>query len=81
MLPPVHFDQGASWAILDPVKSTSIVIASSSGFIDVLDTNEDENARVDSDENSVQVSRIAKYLAGFKTSQINSNLGSITVNS
>ena len=56
MLPPVNFDQGVSWAKLDPHKPSSIVVASSSGFIDVLDTNEDENSRSDSAENGVQAS-------------------------
>lgn len=58
MLPPVHFDQGVSWAKLHPVKTNSIVVASASGFIDVLDISEDENSRLDSDENGVQASRV-----------------------
>jgi hypothetical protein len=56
MLPPVQFDQGVSWAKLDPHKTSSIIVASSSGFVDVLNTNEDENSRFDSDENGVQAS-------------------------
>ncbi|KAH8081265.1 ubiquitin carboxyl-terminal hydrolase-domain-containing protein [Filobasidium floriforme] len=67
MLPPVNFDQGVSWAKLDPHKPSSIVVVSSSGFIDVLDTNEDENSRSDSAENGIQLD-IDQYVTALAIS-------------
>jgi len=56
MVSSVQFDEGVSMAKIDPWNTNNIVVASASGYIDILDTNEGSNGANEGESHGVQVS-------------------------
>jgi len=61
MVSSVQFDEGVSMAKIDPWNTNNIVVASASGYIDVLDTNEGSNGSNERESHGVQVTLRAKH--------------------
>jgi hypothetical protein len=62
MVSSIQFDEGVSMAKIDPWNTNNIVVASASGYIDVLDTNEGSNGSKERESHGVQVTLRTKHI-------------------
>jgi hypothetical protein len=57
----VQFNEGVSMAKIDPWNTNNVVVASASGYIDVLEINEGSNGPKEREPHGIQVISCVKH--------------------